>query len=101
MKNCLIRFIPPELTCNMLSVPAIKTMTENRHVVLHYKNIPDTCSEEGRCRVDRILTAPAAEKLLVNALHQTVVYKFPHNCIRAMDTFYVESFNNTLNGERK
>ena len=74
------------------------------NIVYHYKNIHDRCSAESRCRVDGnyepsklILTSPVAEKLLMDALHQTVVYKSPQDYIYAMDTFYVESFNNTLN----
>jgi hypothetical protein len=71
---------------------------------MHYKNVYDQCSADSRCQVDRnyepsklILKSHFAEKLLVNTLHQTVVYKFPNDYTHAMDTFYVESFNNTLN----
>ena len=63
------------------------------NIVNHYKKIHDRCSAESRCRVDGnyepsklILTSPVAEKLFMDALHQTVVYKSPQDYVYAMDT---------------
>eukprot|EP00058_Branchiostoma_floridae_P016159 XP_002601647.1 hypothetical protein BRAFLDRAFT_85768 [Branchiostoma floridae] len=43
-----------------------------------------------------LIQDPKAEKLLVDFLHQTVVYKNAENYVHAKDTHYVESFNNAL-----
>lgn len=74
------------------------------NVVEHYKNIHENCSDESRCRQDPnyepsklLIRDPRAEDLLKTAIRKTVVYKSPEDFVYAMDTFYVESFNNVLN----
>lgn len=44
-----------------------------------------------------MITDPVAEKLLSDAIHRFVVYKAPEDFVHALDTYYVESFNNVLN----
>ena len=74
------------------------------NIVFHYKNIHDNCPAESRCRTDPnyepskiVIRDPVAENLLNSAVRNTVVYKCPEDYIFAMDTYYVESFNNVLN----
>jgi len=74
------------------------------NIVLHYKNQHDKCSPESRCKTDgnyepskRIVASPVAEKLLAEAIRRTVVYRSPSDFIYALDTYYVEGFNNVLN----
>jgi hypothetical protein len=74
------------------------------NVVEHYKNNHVNCSEESRCRNDpnyepskQLIRDPKAEDLLRTAIKKSVVYKSPEDFVYAMDTFYVESFNNVLN----
>ena len=66
------------------------------NIVYNYKNIHDRCSVESRCRVDvknepskLILTSQVAEKLLIAALQQIVVYKSQQDNIFARDTYWV------------
>ena len=63
------------------------------NIVYNYKNIHERCSVKSRCRVDvnnepskLILTSPVAEKLLIAALQQIVVYKSQQDNIFARDT---------------
>lgn len=74
------------------------------NVVAHYKNSHGNCSDESRCKQDPnyepsklLIRNPKAEDLLRTAIQNTVVYKSPADFVHAMDTFYVESFNNVLN----
>lgn len=74
------------------------------NIVDHYKNIHDSCSSDSRCKVDRnyipsreILTESVAISLLTQMIMSTDVFKHPHNYVYAMDTCYVESFNNVIN----
>jgi hypothetical protein len=41
-----------------------------------------------------LITEPLAEKLLVNAILSSNIYKHPEDYIYGRDTFYVENFNN-------
>ncbi|CAH1242614.1 Hypp6894 [Branchiostoma lanceolatum] len=61
------------------------------------------CAPISRCRQDEaytpsrtVITNPIAEKLLMDFIHKTVVYKNPDNYIYAKDTHYCESFNNAV-----
>ena len=78
------------------------------NAVDHYKNVHNNCDEGARCKRDmadfgkynpskEIITDPVAEQLLRQALTSTLVYKNPQDFCLAMDTYYVESFNNVLN----
>ena len=42
------------------------------------------------------ITEPKAEQLLKDALQRTVIFKHPTDYIYCMDTYFVESFNNTM-----
>ena len=74
------------------------------NIVEHYANNHAACHPTSRCRTDanyvpsKVLVRNAwAVELLRKAIRSTIVYKQPANYCRAQDTFYVESFNNTLN----
>lgn len=74
------------------------------NVVEHYKIFHGNCSEESRCRQKPnykpsklLIRDSRAEELLRMAIRETVVYKCPEDFVHAMDTYYVESFNNVLN----
>lgn len=74
------------------------------NTVQHYKNIHTNCFPESRCRCEpdyrpskTLIQSPIAERLFEDALKKTVVYSSPHDFTQALDTFYVESFNNVLN----
>ena len=74
------------------------------NIINHYSNVHTHCSEGSRCKMDenyepskQILTDPVAKALLGNSLRKTAVYLHPKDYIHAMDTYYVESFNNVLN----
>lgn len=74
------------------------------NIVDHYKNIHTRCHESSRCRKDKnyepsriVITQSLAEKLLVNAILSSNIYKHPEDYIYGRDTFYVESFNNVIN----
>ena len=76
------------------------------NIVPHYKNDHRNCSESSRCKTDGnyepskqnlIIQSQRAEQLLRDAIRKTVVYKNAEDFTHAMDTFYVESFNNVLN----
>ena len=79
----------------------LRLMLDN--VVDHYKNIHDKCSESSRCRADPyepkrvVIGDPKAELLLRGVIRNSTVYKSPDDFNLARDTFFVESFNNTLN----
>ncbi|XP_019645928.1 PREDICTED: uncharacterized protein LOC109486531 [Branchiostoma belcheri] len=69
----------------------------------HYKNDHSDCAPTSRCKTDdsytpsrTIITDPHAEKLLINFIHKTVVYKNPENYVYAKDTHYCESYNNAV-----
>ena len=74
------------------------------NIVQHYKNVHVGCSIESRCRRDKnyqpskmTIDDPKAELLLQKAIQSSVVYQHAEDYVMAMDTFYVESFNNVLN----
>ena len=72
-------------------------------IVPHYENDHRGCPNESRCRTDpnykpsrELLTQDISKELLGKCIKDTVVYKNPVNFCHAKDTFYVESFNNSL-----
>ena len=73
------------------------------NIISHYENDHERCPNESRCRTDpnyqpsrELLTQDCSKDLLRKSIKETVVYKNPANFCHAKDTFYVESFNNTL-----
>ena len=74
------------------------------NIISHYQNQHQHCAPASRCRTDPnyepskiMITDQKAAKLLTDALHKSDVYKSAEDFVCAMDTFYVESFNNVLN----
>ncbi|CAC5400511.1 MRC [Mytilus coruscus] len=73
------------------------------NIVDHYKKIHTGCRESSRCRKDTnyepsriVISDPVAEKLLVNAILGSNVYKYANDYTLGRDTFYVESFDNSI-----
>ena len=70
--------------------------------VLHFQNIHSNCSSESKCKEDgyipefTILRDPVAVRLLTNFIQSTTLYKNASDYVLNRDTFYVESFNNSL-----
>ena len=69
----------------------------------HYKDNHSKCHPTSRCKLDDayepskvIITDPIAERLLRHALEKTIVYKSAQDYVHCMDTYFVESFNNTM-----
>ena len=74
------------------------------NVVKHYMNIHTNCSKTSRCQKDSnympsriLLTDSVAIRLLTDVIKACDVYKHAENYVHHMDTFFVESFNNTIN----
>ena len=74
------------------------------NIVQHYKNIHEMCPSASRCWSDlnyepskKVITDKKAERLLLNVLTQSQIYKNPSYFHLAKETSYVESFNNHLN----
>jgi hypothetical protein len=74
------------------------------NTVEHYKNNHKGCHTSSRCQRDpnyeishKVITNPHAEKLLLNVIKNSVIFKNPQDCRLCRDTFYVESFNNVIN----
>ena len=72
--------------------------------VEHYKGNHASCSDQSRCRTDpnyqsrrRVITDPAAEKLLLDAIKKSVIFQKSKLFVHNMSTAHVESFNNSLN----
>ena len=70
--------------------------------VLHFQNIHHNCSGESSCKVDgyipefTILKDPVGITLLTNFIHSTTLYKNAQDYVLNKDTYYVESFNNSI-----
>ena len=84
------------------SANKLKTSLDN--IVSHYQNNHENCDTSSRCRTDPnykpsriILTSPVAIRLLNETIQKCDVYRNAQNYVHHMDTFFVESFNNTLN----
>ncbi|KAG0435802.1 hypothetical protein HPB47_018316 [Ixodes persulcatus] len=54
------------------------------------------CKEVGHVPSTLLVKDPVAIDLLTNFIKSTTVYKHAHDFVRSKDTFYVESFNNTV-----
>ncbi|KAK3100338.1 hypothetical protein FSP39_018337 [Pinctada imbricata] len=74
------------------------------NIVEHYKGNHKECHSTSRCRTDPnyeskrvIIQSPVAEKLLNSVIKNSIIYKNPNDFRLGRDTFFVESFNNTLN----
>ena len=74
------------------------------NIVPHFQNIHENCDPSSRCKTDpnykasrEILTSPVAIRLLRETIQKCDVYRNAQNYVHHMDTFFVESFNNTLN----
>jgi hypothetical protein len=74
------------------------------NAVQHYKNNHGSCDPAARCKTSDnyepkklIIQDPKAELLFEKALKSTIVHHCADDFVLGMDTFYVESFNNTLN----
>ena len=72
-------------------------------IILHYQNNHEKCDEKSRCRTDLnyepsriVVTDTKAELLLKCAVENSIIYRNPQYFCKAKDTFYVESFNNTI-----
>ena len=81
-----------------------KVVAMLNNVVAHYENKHEHCHNSSRCKQDQnyipsrqILTDSFAKNLLSSTIKNFDVYKKPQNYVHAMDTYSVESFNNTLN----
>ena len=89
MKNC--NSDPDNLRASLLNA------------VEHYKNHHDNCHEDSRCRKDQnyepskvIIQSQIAERLLMDALKKSILYRNAEDYFMALDTYFVESFNNVL-----
>lgn len=73
------------------------------NIVNHYKNDHSGCRDDSRCKIDgnyrpsKMLLSPFSEGLLQKAIVTSDLYKHAEDYVWAMDTYYVESFNNVLN----
>ena len=74
------------------------------NTVNHYKNIHDGCPLSSRCMKDPnyepsriVITDPKAELLLRNVITESTIYKYAEDFTEAKETYWVESFNNTMN----
>ena len=74
------------------------------NIVEHYKNNHNDCHPSSRCKTDVnykpskvVIQSKDAQRLFIDAIMKTPVYKNAEDFVLAMDTFYVESFNNCLN----
>ena len=83
---------------------ANKLKTSLDKIVSHYQNNHENCDTSSHCRTDPnykpsriILTSPVTIRLLTETIQKCDVYRNAQNYVHHMDTFFVESFNNTLN----
>lgn len=90
MRNC--NGDPQELKANL------------DNIVDHYRNDHVKCKETSRCKRDKnyipsreILSDSVAIRLLKETIRTCDVYKHAENYVHHIDTFFVESFNNTIN----
>ena len=74
------------------------------NAIEHYKGNHGRCSPNARCKHDDnyepstvLINSIIAEKLLREKITQSVLYKQAPDFRYARDTFYTESFNNTIN----
>lgn len=82
-----------------------ETLRQNiDNIPRHFQNIHDNCNPQSRCRTQPnyqpsklLIRDPVALRLFTNALRKSVVYKHPEAYVYAIDTYFVESYNNVLN----
>ena len=74
------------------------------NVVDHYRNNHEKCHESSRCKKDsnyepsrQVLTDDVSQKLLRSVIINSTLYKNASDFVLGKDTYYVESFNNTIN----
>lgn len=74
------------------------------NTVEHSKGNHSDCHSSSRCKLDKnyepsrvVLVDKVSEKLLRNVIVSSNLYKYPEDYVLAKDTYYVESFNNTMN----
>lgn len=74
------------------------------NIVEHYKNNHSECHSSSRCKTDNnyepsrlVIVDKFTEKLLLGVITSSNLYKYPEDYVLAKDTYYVESFNNTMN----
>ena len=85
---------------NCVGDPAVlKSRLSN--ISSHYRNEHSACALSSRCKKDPnyepsriVLTNPKADKLLRNAIEDSVILKSPADYVLARDMSYVDSFNN-------
>lgn len=72
-------------------------------IVEHYKNDHKRCDPSSRCRVDPnyepsrvVIENHVAEILLRGIILNSIIYNYPDEFKLGRDTYFVESFNNTL-----
>ncbi len=70
----------------------------------HYKNEHANCPKSSRCQRDpnyepsrKVITNPKAEKLLTTTILSSLIYKAAGDFMFGKETFFVESYNNTMN----
>ncbi|XP_040066013.1 uncharacterized protein LOC115320344 [Ixodes scapularis] len=70
--------------------------------VNHFEGKHEKCSEESICKENGhvpttlLVKDPLASELLTKFLKSTTIYKNAEDYVKSKDTFYVESFNNTM-----
>ena len=74
------------------------------NAVCHYKHDHTKCHRSSRCQPDLnyesqriVITSPVAEDMLRRAITKSTIYRSADDFIYGKGTFYVESFNNTMN----
>ena len=80
----------------------LRTMLDD--IVYHYQNNHKRCHSSSRCQRDPnyepskvVIENPVAIKLLRGAIVNSIIYKHADDFNLGKDTYFVESFNNTLN----
>ena len=73
------------------------------NVIEHYRDNHEKCHESSRCRNDPnyepqrlMLTDNVSQKLLRGVIINSTLYKNASDFVYEKDTYYVESFNNTI-----
>ena len=74
------------------------------NMVFHFANDHGKCHASARCQLDPnyepskiVITCEKAKKLFLSVLHGSTIYKNYSNFSGAMETHYVESYNNVIN----
>ena len=73
------------------------------NITNHYEHEHSGCHPTSRCRMDanyeprRLVTTELASNMLLNVITGSTLYKNAENYAMGRETFYVESFNNTIN----